>query len=542
MNKHSRRSLSALVRLGLYHRLDLCLPIGSIDKPIVRASLRFLRFALPTPQRNDGERLRDALLELGPVYIKFGQLLSTRLDLLEDEMATALASLQDDVGALPNFDIHGFVSAELADDWRTHFSHIEPAPLASASIAQVHGATLIDGTSVVVKVVRPNIEAQINADMTLLASLAAKLDNHFADLRRLHLPQVIHDHHNVLLTELDMFHEARNQIQLRRNFADSDSLYVPRVYGQFTRANLLVMERISGVPIGNTAELNRLGVDMQVLAHKGVQTFFTQVFRHNFFHADMHPGNIFVDVTDPSNPRYIALDCAIVGSLSEADQTFLAQSLLAFFNRDFATVARLFVEGGWVPADTDTRAFERVITEVCEPIFAKPLGEISFAQFVVVLLRTAADFQMDLQPQLALLQKTLLYVEGLGRQLYPELDLWQTAKPFMETWAQERFNPFVRFTDWLIQGAGLATPPAEEKWRTIAYSLAVQNRTLSRVEAELTKERRIARRKRAAGAAIVTASFLLLWQPISGLLMQGDIALLAGMVGALLGSAMVVRA
>jgi ubiquinone biosynthesis protein len=537
-----RRKLISLIWIALRHRLDLCLPRSDKAPILLRTCLWLLNLLLPKPVTSDGKRLRDAFIELGPVYIKFGQLLSTRRDLLSDDIALPLADLQDNVGPLADFSIYDFASRSLGEDWQNSFRVLDAQPLASASIAQVHAAELLDGTEVVVKIVRPDIGVQINADMQLLAKLARFLDRNSSEAKRLHLPQIVADHHEVLLSELDMYHEARNQIQLRRNFADSDLLYVPRVYASLSRADLLVMERIQGIPIGQVDELKRLGVDMKKLAHKGVQTFFTQVFRHNFFHADMHPGNIFVDVTDPSNPSYIALDCAIVGSLSDIDQEFLAKNLLAFFNRDYATIAGHFVDNGWVPADTDRQELTRVISQVCEPIFAKPLAEISFADFVMVLLKTAADFQMDLQPQLALLQKTLLYVEGLGRQLYPQLDLWETAKPFMEEWAQERFNPFTNFSDRLLVGLGLKASADEERWRTFATNLAAQNRTLVRVEQEMIRQRRFARGKRLAGASLMTLGFVLLWQPIANVVMAGDTSLLAGGLGMLLGSAMIMRA
>ena len=292
------------------------------------------------------------------------------------------------------------------------------------------------GEEVVIKLVRPGIEQTIRADMTLLRTCATRLDDWSAEIARLHLPQVTRDHEHVLLQELNMFAEARNQIQLRRNFAGSDLLYVPRVYAHLTRDDLLVMERVYGVPINQVDELNARHVDLRVLAHKGVETFFTQVFEHNFFHADMHPGNILIDTTEPANPKYIALDCAIIGSLTLEDQRYLAQNLIAFFNRDYRGVVDLHLSSGWIPADTDADEFERVIREVCDPIFAKPLAEISFADFAITLFQTAGNFNMEVQPQLVLLQKTLLYVEGLGRQLYPQLDLWETAQPFMERWAQ----------------------------------------------------------------------------------------------------------
>ena len=536
MSTPSRRR-SSLLWKALKHRLDLCLPIDNAPKRI-RLPLKLIRTLLPNPTSSDGERLRQALIELGPVYIKFGQLLSTRRDILSNEMANELAPLQDNVGSLANFSIQDFVCQRLERPWQEVFTELEELPLASASIAQVHGGKLLDGTEVAVKVVRPDIGPQIDADMALLVKTAEWVDRQFADARRLHLPQVARDHHTVLLKELDMFHEARNQIQLRRNFAESNQLYVPRVFADLTRSDLLVMERIYGIPIGDRSALSDAGVDFKVLAHKGVETFFTQVFEHNFFHADMHPGNIFIDVTNPADPRYIALDSAIVGSLDEADQVFLADNLVAFFNRDFARVADLFVRHNWVPLDTDPRQLEAVIREVCEPIFAKPLGEISFADFITVLLKTAADFEVELKPELALLQKTLLYVEGLGRQLYPELDLWQTAKPFMESWLAARVNPLTKITQWLTG----VRPEHDQQWQIVQSTLAQQTRTLKYLEEELAQQNRRRKVRRAAGVGLMAASFVLLWQPLGDMLIEGDITLLAGMIGALFGSALIVRA
>ncbi|HBK12860.1 MAG TPA: ubiquinone biosynthesis regulatory protein kinase UbiB, partial [Gammaproteobacteria bacterium] len=284
--------------------------------------------------------------------------------------------------------------------------------------------------------------------------------------------------------------------ELRRNFADSELLYVPRVYSEHTRRDLLVMERVYGVPIGEVETLRAANVDFQVLAHKGVETFFTQVFEHNFFHADMHPGNIQVDITDPTNPSYIALDCAIVGSLDRQDIDYLAQNILAFFNRDYRKVVDLHLRSGWIPATTDADAFEQVIAEVCDPIFNKPLSEISFADFMTQLLRTAADFNMEIQPQLVLLQKTLLYIEGLGRQLYPELDLWSTALPFMQRWATRNFGPLAVITQILEQTPELASnlyrlpELLRQDTLPLRIELAKQNQVLEDLQQRLTHLRR----------------------------------------------------
>ena len=348
-----------------------------------------------------------------------------------------------------------------------------------------------------------------------------------------------------------MHHEAENQQRLRRNFAESELLYVPRLHPQFTRKNMLVMERIQGIPINQIDALEAAGVDLRVLAHKGVETFFKQVFEHNFFHADMHPGNIFIDTTQPNNPKYIALDCAIIGSLTKEDQSYLAQNLIAFFHRDYASVANLHIESGWVPPETDPKEFERVIREVCEPIFAKPLAEISFAEFTIKLFETAGQFNMEMQPQLVLLQKTLLYIEGLGRQLYPQLDLWETAAPFMEEWAKARLGPTAVLSEWLAAGPQLwqqfaALPQtlhrSQSDLRLMKHQLAEQQRALASLHVTMSKGRRRRRFKQAAGVALVAGSMWMLYQPIASGLSGGDVTMLAGVVSAFLGSALLIRA
>jgi len=531
---------------ALRHRIDLIVPTGALPK-LVRLLLVIVRPFLRSPKAGPGERLRAFCVELGPVYIKLGQLLSTRHDLLDPDLAKGLAQLQDQVPAIEDFDICGFVSEQLDAGWEGFFAELEQQPLACASIAQVHAGTLPGGERVVVKAVRPDAKQQIDQDMSFVVAAATFIDQHILASRRFHLPRLMRDHWDVLRDELDMLHEARNQTQLRRNFAESNLLYVPRVYDALTRPHMLVMERVEGVPIGNIEELAARGVNFKVLAHKGVETFFTQVFVHNFFHADMHPGNILIDTTDPQDPRYIALDCAIVGTLPERDQKYLALNLVAFFRRDYAEVARLFKTSGWIPYDADPEEFEAVIREVCDPIFAKPLAEISFAEFVVKLFRTAGQFNMELQPQLALLQKTLLYIEGLGRALYPQLDLWQTAQPFVQRWVADRLNPLTAIIDWLSSGPDswqslLRLPETIE---TLQHDVASLETRVARQNLYLQTHmsgRGSQRLKRYSGAGLILASLILLWRPLwEGISTGDDISMLAGIVSALLGSALVVR-
>ncbi|OFE12870.1 ubiquinone biosynthesis regulatory protein kinase UbiB [Pseudohongiella acticola] len=387
------------------------------------------------------QRLRRALEELGPIYIKFGQLLSTRRDFLPHALADELQSLQDRVPGFTSPSITTIVEAALESPWQNHFSHINNNALASASIAQVHEATLLNGDQVVIKVLRPGISETIRQDIVVLKWLARLIERHVPDGRRLRPREVIADYEHVILGELNLMSEGANTTLLRRNFEHSSLLYVPQVYWDVSRDGMLVTERINGIPVSDVTQLTARQVDLKKLAETGVEIFFTQVFEHSFFHADMHPGNIFVDATDPQNPRYIAIDCAIIGSLSREDQQYLARNLLAIFKRDYRKVAELHVECGWVPKTTKVVEFEAAMRTVCEPIFEKPLKDISFGYLLVQLFRTAGRFNMEVQPSLVLLQKTLLNVEGLGRQLYPELDLWQTALPFLESWNRRRMKP-----------------------------------------------------------------------------------------------------
>ncbi|WP_241085280.1 ubiquinone biosynthesis regulatory protein kinase UbiB [Candidatus Vondammii sp. HM_W22] len=382
-------------------------------------------------------RMRRALEDLGPIFVKFGQILSTRRDLLPDDIADELALLQDAVPPFPGTEARKIIEQAFGHPIEELLDEFDETPLASASIAQVHTARLKTGKEVIVKVLRPGIEKVISRDVSLLYLIAGLASHYWKEGKRLRPLDIVEDYEKTIFDELDMQREAANAAQLRRNWEGSDILFVPEIYWDYTRKNVLVMERIHGTPVGNIAALKAQGINMKQLGEQGVEIFFTQVFRDNFFHADMHPGNIFVE---PSG-RYIAVDFGIVGSLSTDDQRYLAENLLAFFNRDYYRVAELHVESGWVPKGTRIEEFESAIRSVCEPIFNKPLSEISFGHFLLNLFQTARRFDMEVQPQLVLLQKTLLYIEGLGRQLYPELDLWSTAKPYIEHWMKEQVGP-----------------------------------------------------------------------------------------------------
>jgi ubiquinone biosynthesis protein len=406
---------------------------------ILWVAARFRLYDLDAADARRGERLRRALEALGPIFVKFGQVLSTRRDLLPVDIADELARLQDQVppfaSALAIAEIERSLGRRIAEV----FLELQENPVASASIAQVHLGALPDGREVAVKVLRPGVEAAIRKDVALLETAAA-LATLFAEGRRLRPREVVAEFARHLDEELDLMREAANASQLRRNFENSPLLAMPQVYWELCSQRVMVMERMRGVPISRIAELEALGVDLKALARAGVEIFFTQVFRDGFFHADMHPGNILVGTEGEMHGRYIALDFGIVGTLTEYDKNYLAQNFIAFFNRDYHRVALAHLEAGWVPPGTRVDQFEAAIRAVCEPIFARPLKEISFGKLLLRLFQTSRRFNVEIQPQLVLLQKTLLNIEGLGRQLDPDLDLWTTAKPFLERWMREQIG------------------------------------------------------------------------------------------------------
>ena len=435
------------MRLLKIYRVANRYRLGDLFGHFHQARLLSLVLSMPLPPAdnlsslNRGQRLRLVLEELGPIFIKFGQLLSTRRDMVPEDIADELASLQDNVPPFGEEAARTLIENALGDSIDNLFATFSMTPLASASVAQVHTATLPGGEEVVVKVVRPGIEKIIAQDIALLKGVAEFVEHNIDQGKRLRAVEVVQDYEYIIHDELNLMSEGANATQLARNFENSELLYVPKVYWDYTRNNVLVMERIYGIPVSRVAELQAAGIDLKILAERGVEIFFTQVFHHSFFHADMHPGNVYVSSEHPERPQYIALDCAIIGTLSRDDQYYLAKNLLAIFKRDYRRVAELHVECGWVPPDTPVNAFEATMRSVCEPIFEKPLKDISFGMLLLQLFQTASRFNMEVQPSLVLLQKTLLNIEGLGKQLYPELDLWDNALPFLERWQRERLSP-----------------------------------------------------------------------------------------------------
>jgi len=470
-----------------------------------------------------GQRIREALEELGPIFIKFGQMLSTRKDLLAEDVAEELTALQDRVPPFDGDQAQAIIEKAYGVGVDEYFDEFDTKPLASASIAQVHTARLKDGKEIVVKVLRPNIMPIIKRDIALLFIIAKLAERYSKDARRLRAVEIVQEYEKTILDELDLMREAANASQLRRNFETSKQLYIPEIYWDYTRRNVMVMERIYGEPMANIEQMKAAGVNMQRLSELGVEIFFTQVFTHNFFHADMHPGNLFVDISDLDKPEYIAVDFGIVGTLSPEDQRYLAENFLAFFKRDYNRVAQLHVDSGWVPAGTRVDEFESAIRSVCEPIFEKPLKDISFGQLLLRLFQTARRFNMEVQPQLVLLQKTLLNIEGLGRQIYPELDLWQTAKPFLEKWMNEQVG-----TKALLKGFKKNLPFIAEKMPDLPELLfaAIKNIAEGNAQEQQTRElkelnKKIVNNQRKLAYVLIgvsgfVISTIILGQPLEG--------------------------
>ena len=430
--------MQALLRLARILSVGLRFGLHEFVPPL--AGNRLLAVLSGAQEETRAVRLRRALEMLGPIFVKFGQVLSTRRDLLPTDIADELARLQDQVPPFPSEQAVAEIERALGARIDDVFSAFERRPEASASIAQVHVATLRSGEEVAVKVLRPGVERAIARDVALLETAAHLMEKLWAESRRLKPREVVAEFARHLDEELDLLREAANASQLRRNFEHSPLLAVPRVHWDQCSQRVMVMERMHGTPISQVAELRARGVDIPALARAGVEIFFTQVFRDGFFHADMHPGNILVATDGDARGQYVALDFGIMGTLTEQDKSYLAQNFLAFFNRDYRRVAQAHLDAGWVPAGTRVDEFESAIRAVCEPIFARPLKEIYFGKLLLRLFQTSRRFNVEIQPQLVMLQKTLLNIEGLGRELDPDLDLWKTAKPHLERWMQEQIG------------------------------------------------------------------------------------------------------
>jgi ubiquinone biosynthesis protein len=512
--------LIEIQRVLLKHGLDDFVRATHLYRP-----LRFLFYLSPLVwfarrRASRGVRLRLALEELGPIFVKFGQAVSTRRDLLPEDIAEELAKLQDRVPPFPGAIARQLIESSYGVPLTQMFASFDETPLAAASIAQVHAARLPQGAEVVVKVLRPGMRALIERDLEVLYALADLAERYWAEGRRLRPREVVAEYQKTVLDELDLMREAANASQLKRNFAGSAELYVPEVYWDHCRSDVMVMERIHGVPIADLAALRAAGTDIAKLAENGVRVFFTQVFRHNFFHADMHPGNIFVIVDDPQHPRYAAVDFGIVGTLDPRDQYYLAANFLAVFDRDYRRVAQLHLESGWVPPGARIDEMESAVRTVCEPIFDRPLKDISFGRILLRLFEISRRFNVQIQPQLVLLEKTLLNVEGLGRQLYPELDIWSTASPILRDWMRERVS-----LGTLARSLRSHAPELLEAARGLPLLLAalarggVPLRAPAADPLELTQlrtELRLARRRQdalAVGAALLIGA--LVWLAVS---------------------------
>ena len=430
--------LITIQRILVGYRLDELL-----DKVPVLKSFKYFFILLPrkiSKNSSLGERIRKALEELGPIFVKFGQVVSTRRDLLPEEIANELAKLQDQVTPFSKSQALEILDTAYDKSIDQIFKKIDDEPLAAASIAQVHSAKLSDGKDVIIKILRPNIQTQIVKDISALYIIARSLENFWSESEQVKPTEIVKEYEKTIINELDLKREAANAARLKKNFSKSEMLYVPEIYWDYCRTNILVQERIYGIPIRDIDTLKKQKTNIKALAENGVEIFFTQVFRHNFFHADMHPGNIFVQIEDPDFPKYAAVDFGIIGTLTKDDQYYLAENFLAFFEGDYNKIAQLHIDSGWVPSETRVDEFEIAIRTVCEPIFNKPLSDISFANVLISLFNTARQFNMEVQPQLILLQKTLFNIEGLGRQLYPELDLWKTAYPVLKVWMNEQIG------------------------------------------------------------------------------------------------------
>ena len=431
-----------------------------IDKLIVRFTSPgwgFISLTMPwkiySSKEPDGDRLSSALEQAGPIFIKFGQLLSTRPDLIPKDIAKSLSKLQDNLAPFSTKIAIEIIQDELGKSIDQVFTGFTKVPIAAASIAQVYEANLKEsGKEVAIKVVRPNLEEKITKDLSLMRRLAKIIENNFSDTKRLRLIELLEEYKHIIKDELDLRIEASNMKKTKEHFKNNSLLYVPKVYSEFTTKNLLIMERVSGTPVDQIENLKNSGVDLKLLSERGVEIFLKQVFTHNFFHADMHPGNIFINTKDPNNPTYIAVDYAIIGSLTEEEQFQIGRMLLALIGKDFKEIAEILIGVNWVNPRTNPNELERTIRVACEPFLERPLEEIKFGELLLHIFDSARRFDLQMQPSLMLLQKTLINIEGLGKQLYPKLDFWSIASPFLKSWLSEKYNP-TKIKEWTRKNA-----------------------------------------------------------------------------------------
>jgi ubiquinone biosynthesis protein len=511
----SLRQIPRLLRIAavlIRYRLDDLVDAAHLYRP-----LKLVRPLLPRPRADiaaasRGVRLVMALTELGPIFVKFGQILSTRRDLIPADVADELTRLQDQVAPFPEAEARAAIERALGAPVAQRFATFEGTPLASASIAQVHAATLESGREVVVKVLRPQIRERIADDVALLRAIASSVQRFHPNADKIRPHEIVAEIETTLTNELDLQREGANASLLRRNFADSNDLYVPEVIWSHSSERVLTLERVRGIPVDDLAALDAAGIDRVQLAEKGVRLFYTQVFRDNFFHADAHAGNIWVDPAHPLDPRFIALDFGIMGTLPEQDQYWLAENFLALFNRDYRRIAELHVRAGWMPAHARVDELEAAVRTVCEPYFTRPLSEISLAEVVVKLFETARRHELTLQPQLILLQKTLLNIEGVGRLLHPQIDIWATAQPVLEKIWRERRGPRAAFKalrrrlpEWLAAAPGM--PQLVHEYLTLAtrggLELRMSSDDLKAIERRARNGQRIAVLLSLAGSLLV---------------------------------------
>ena len=542
MRRRIVRRILGIQRVLIKYGLDDVITATHLLRP-----LRFLFYLLPRRRDSSaplGERIRLALEELGPIFVKFGQVVSTRRDLLPRDIANELAKLQDAVPPFPAEQAVAVLNEAYGRPVDDVFKRFDVEPFAAASIAQVHTAQLPNGAEVIVKVLRPGVLEQIERDLDLLRMLAGLAARYWEHGKRLRPLEIVAEYERTIIDELDLMREAANTAQLKRNFQGSDMLYVPEVYWDYCRPEVLVQERIYGIPIRDMKALRAAGTNIQTLAENGVEIFFTQVFRHNFFHADMHPGNIFVIATDPEKPKYAAVDFGIVGSLNPEDQRYLAENFLAFFERDYHRIAKLHLDSGWVPAETRIDHLEAAVRTVCEPIFNKPLAEISFAQVLIRLFRVAQQFNVEIQPQMILLHKTLFNIEGLGRELYPQLNLWKTAQPVLKRWMDEQVGPRAMLDDLRLnlpqirqslRQLPMAIRQLAEQASSGSIKLDMESPELRQIRAELAGQRRQRYWLTVAATSVITGALVVTlegnaWLGVA-LLTLGGLAAIAGRPG-----------